>query len=259
MVNQPVPLDAVGKTVLTVPTKNGELDHNIALARIGFLQKGAHVIDFASYSEFMESKHAVPGMLLLSSVSLVRQAVLDILKVDLPSIDYPESIFPYLQRDIKVETVEDVLKYVNQGQPIFAKPVKQKLFRGQVFEDIASLVALAPFADDVPVYTSKPVKFVSEWRTYVVDDEIRRFCFYRGVPHITPDFSDAYAVAQTLQNTGESTRSYSIDLGMDTEGETHLIEINDGFSLGNYGLPTDEYAHLILTRWQKLYEDLKHV
>jgi hypothetical protein len=36
------------------------------------------------------------------------------------------------------------------------------------------------------------------------------------------------------------------------QGDTALIELNDGFSLGSYGLDRSVYADLILARWTEL-------
>ena len=39
---------------------------------------------------------------------------------------------------------------------------------------------------------------------------------------------------------------------MTNEGKTVLIEINDGFSLGNYGMKSYEYARFLEARWDEL-------
>ena len=41
---------------------------------------------------------------------------------------------------------------------------------------------------------------------------------------------------------------YSLDVGVTESGETALVEVNDGFSLGTYGLDPIEYAKLLSAR-----------
>jgi hypothetical protein len=36
------------------------------------------------------------------------------------------------------------------------------------------------------------------------------------------------------------------------DGNTALIEWNDGFALGSYGLEKEIYTELILTRWEEI-------
>ena len=45
---------------------------------------------------------------------------------------------------------------------------------------------------------------------------------------------------------------FCLDFGVTKCGETLLIEMNDGFSLGAYGLHPSLYADLIISRWEEL-------
>ena len=45
---------------------------------------------------------------------------------------------------------------------------------------------------------------------------------------------------------------YAIDFGLTDKGETLLIEVNDGYSLGCYGLVYLDYAKLLSARWAEL-------
>jgi len=46
--------------------------------------------------------------------------------------------------------------------------------------------------------------------------------------------------------------SFGMDWGITSAGPTILVEVNDGFSLGNYGLRGPEYTALIEARWRQL-------
>ena len=43
-----------------------------------------------------------------------------------------------------------------------------------------------------------------------------------------------------------------MDFGVTDRGETRLVEVNDGFSLGCYGLEPILYARLLCARWSEL-------
>ncbi|WP_238996654.1 ATP-grasp domain-containing protein [Paenibacillus pinistramenti] len=45
---------------------------------------------------------------------------------------------------------------------------------------------------------------------------------------------------------------YAVDIGLTDKGETLLIEVNDGYALGQYGLNTLDYAKLLSARWSEL-------
>ena len=44
----------------------------------------------------------------------------------------------------------------------------------------------------------------------------------------------------------------ALDFGVTDDGRTLLIEMNDGYSLGTYGLEATLYARLLTARWAEL-------
>lgn len=49
-------------------------------------------------------------------------------------------------------------------------------------------------------------------------------------------------------------KGYAIDFGLADDGRTLLLEVNDGYSLGSYGLFPLDYAKLLSARWAELTE-----
>lgn len=47
-------------------------------------------------------------------------------------------------------------------------------------------------------------------------------------------------------------RGCALDFGVDDRGRTLLVEANDGFALGAYGLPPLLYARLLSARWSEM-------
>ena len=57
---------------------------------------------------------------------------------------------------------------------------------------------------------------------------------------------------EILERSRNAKAAYGIDFGVLAQGDTALIELNDGFSLGSYGLDQSVYADLIVARWTEL-------
>jgi hypothetical protein len=67
-----------------------------------------------------------------------------------------------------------------------------------------------------------------------------------------------------LRDEGEWTGSsddkwyyYTLDIGIDDKGINYLIEINDGWAIGNYGLNPIDYFSFVKARWLQITGILK--
>ena len=66
-----------------------------------------------------------------------------------------------------------------------------------------------------------------------------------------PDMKVVQQMADDFEN---APKAYCLDVGVLSTGETALIEVNDGFSIGKYDMPKDMYANVLITRWNELKE-----
>jgi hypothetical protein len=48
---------------------------------------------------------------------------------------------------------------------------------------------------------------------------------------------------------------YSLDVGTDSLGRTLIVELNDGYALGNYGLSPLKYTEMTIERWREINKD----
>ncbi len=46
--------------------------------------------------------------------------------------------------------------------------------------------------------------------------------------------------------------AFGMDWGVTEQGDTLLVEVNDGFALGNYGVRRFQYTAMIEARWREL-------
>jgi hypothetical protein len=134
--------------------------------------------------------------------------------------------------------------------PAHVKPRDHhKLFTGKVIATFRDWIALAGVPDDEPVIVQEVVEFVSEWRASILRGEIVHVGHYKGDP---TRFPCAATMKAALSKFTNAPIGYAMDWGVTREGRTLLVEVNDGFALGNYGVPGYLYTALIESRWREL-------
>lgn len=180
-------------------------------------------------------------------ISSVRWALKEL---DIPEpviADYPTELEKYLGRKVYTSTLGEAKKI---NQKIFIKPLAVKLFRGLVCNNtIHTLVETAMHPDDTEIYISEPVEFVSEYRVFVNHDFIVGCKHYAGDFTITPHFN---LISQAIADYRSAPIAYAIDFGITKDGRTLLIEVNDAWALGCYGLDSKTYARVLLNRWMEI-------
>lgn len=190
------------------------------------------------------------GDVVAGSVKFVRAALQSIRKPLPTQNPYPEALRSVLHRN--VWPMASLGRALDQELPVFIRPAKRwKVFTG--------FVADSPHPAEVhgvswrePVWCSQVVRFVSEWRCYVVRREVRfiGFAKYGGDRSAEPD---RVSIASAVEMFDGQPSAYAIDFGVLSTGETALIEVNDGFSVGAYdGVPAEVYWDMVATRWQEL-------
>ena len=74
-------------------------------------------------------------------------------------------------------------------------------------------------------------------------------CHYKGEFRVFPDFSVVDAAVATYL---PSPSAYGIDFGVTQDGRTLLVETNEAYSLGCYGLTPLLYSTFLECRWHEL-------
>ncbi|WP_251178624.1 ATP-grasp domain-containing protein [Adlercreutzia agrestimuris] len=135
------------------------------------------------------------------------------------------------------------------GWPLFVKPLSEKHFDDRVVTCIADLNGCGFNKENLPVFCSEPVNFQAGWRCFVRYGKILDVRPYRGDwrCHYDPRIIESALAAYT-----EAPAGYGADFGVTADGRTLLVEINDGYALGSYGLQQNLYAQLLCTRWSRL-------
>ncbi|MFP2927519.1 ATP-grasp domain-containing protein [Pyxidicoccus sp. 3LG] len=172
-----------------------------------------------------------------------------------PTKDYPPSLAPLLRRRMWTSTVRQLTEDLAAlaSPPVFAKPVgRRKRFTGQVFSTLDDRIYLERASLSTPLICSEVVHWLSEYRVFVVRGAIVGIRHYAGDKALSVDEATVREAVRLLESSGEATAGYGVDFGVLDTGETALVEWNDGFSLGSYGLERGRYTDLTVARWCEL-------
>lgn len=217
--------------------------HNFFVAYEGFKELGAEIHFFY---ELNEVPSPTRNLILVSFVEPTR-VYLHKWGYSLPDIDYPTELSSYLERKIWLSTMDTIRMHPEQW-PVFIKPLEDKVFTGVLVQSMRDLIRCGS-VDDCIIRCSEPVEFITEWRCFV------RYGRILDVRHYKGDWRaclDTDIVEQAVREYSSAPSGYAIDFGLTKDGKTLLVEVNDGYALGEYGLFYLDYAKLLSARWCEL-------
>lgn len=169
--------------------------------------------------------------------------------------DYPLALQPWLHRRVWRETLGAVEAWVSEGAAgsLFVKPAERlKTFTGRVLSHPGDLYFLGGGSRRQSVWCSTPVGWRSEFRAYVIGADVVALDHYAGDPDVRPCERTIAQAVRVYHDSGEAPAGYGIDFGVLDDGNTALVEANDGYALGAYGIAADRYAELLMARWAQL-------
>ena len=102
---------------------------------------------------------------------------------------------------------------------------------------------------DYPIWISEVVEFIAEWRCFILNGSVLDVRFYTGDYHAQ---FDATVIDEAIASWEDSPAAYGLDIGVTRDGRTLIVEVNDGYSLGNYGLSPMKAIKFYKARWQEM-------
>lgn len=177
------------------------------------------------------------------------------LKIPIPEAAYyPQSLAPFLHRNVWRDTLGGIRSRVTDaGARVFVKPASRaKVFTGRVFRDESDFYQVGQTSLREPVWCSDIVAWRSEYRVYVIGEEIVSVDHYEGDASVAIDLGVVRQAVSQFRASGVAPSAYGIDFGVLASGETALVEANDGYALGAYAISSAPYATLLFTRWAEL-------
>lgn len=219
-------------------------NYNFMNAYQGFYEMGFEIVTFYNDERFRESQKED---IIVGYVETVRTRLADF-GIITPEMDYPDELNKYLGRRIWQTKMNEVNNNPEMW-PVFVKPLEDKQFTGVVVRSPKDLIGCGIQGVNQDVYCSEIVNFVAEWRCFV------RYGHILSVRHYKGDWRKHYdyrVIENAVKEFTSAPAGYAIDFGVTDDGRTLLIEVNDGYALGCYGLFYIDYAKLLSARWAEL-------
>ena len=231
-----------------IQKKDGEFENDLTFsAFIGFKSMDFTIKFFENIDEIdYQKRDLVIGNL------FVMKPIMDKLAISRPDFYIPNELKSYAGRKIWPSTVGDVRKSIREDHllKIFIKPQYIKQFPAQVADYLPLTSYPYQVIEDYwNCWASEVIDIMSEYRVFINRGEIVGVKHYLGDWKILPDF-------QIIENAIRDYRSkpigFCLDFGVTNTGKTILIEMNDGYAIGPYGLDPFLYARLLRDRWIEL-------
>lgn len=169
--------------------------------------------------------------------------------------DYPEVFKDYYGRRIRFTNLDSVCSMGTP--PYFVKPASKGRFtpiscfgEKDHTDFIWDTMHLHPMT---PVILQDCVKFVAEWRVFVLNRKIIDVRQYHGDWDCQPDvgFITKLPVGDCPYPT------YCVDVGKISDGTMCVVECNRADAFGSYGLMPTPYAEMYLSWWNNLLPKLE--
>ena len=219
-------------------------NHNFYNAYQGFHEMGIETIFFDKWEELRKS---LQEDIVVGYVNTVRNRLFEF-GIQVPEVNYPEELQKYMGRKTWFSKINTINSHPELW-PVFVKPIQNKRFTGVVVRSPKDLVGCGSYHEDIDVICSEVLTIKAEWRVFIRYDEILDVRPYKGDwrAHYNPNIID-----MAVKEFTNAPAGYAIDFGVTDKGETVLIEVNDGYALGSYGLLDVYYAKLLSARWAEL-------
>lgn len=220
---------------------------NAFVAYEGFKSFGYEIEKFIDADEISDN---IPENIIVGGIGNVRKRLknLNIIRPD-KEIDYPEELKPFLKRRIWESTINQIFE-LKSNWNIFIKPkTETKLFAGKVIQNELDFLGIINSERDIDVLCSELINFKTEWRCFIRYKEILDIRRYKGDWDTKIDLKPVQSAIEAFTS---QPKSYALDFGINEKGEMILVEVNDGHSLGTYGLSSSNYAKFLSARWSEL-------
>lgn len=214
---------------------------DVACAMYGALDNALDY-KFVTFEEVVSGKfdNLIKYNLFVGSVEFMREVFS---RIGLTDVRVPKNS----NRQHRVLKLGEVKKLAKQGHKMFIKPFEIKLFTGFVIDEmIYSSISNIDDNTEVMVYDVFESQIESEWRCYIHMNRIKDVRNYSGDFFKIPN--ESY-IKSIIINNKDFPISYTIDIGVLQNGENVVIEFNDMWAIGNYGMENSDYLSLLKQRY----------
>ena len=181
-------------------------------------------------------------------------------KLLIKPINVPNSLLPFtLNHSVENYKIwndnrEDINNKLDNGNKLYIKSnekIKSDLNGVYLLDEISKLpignYQIGNYKDDI----------LSEYRCFVYQDKLRGLQFYSGDYEIFPNMDIIHNMMSKYKwdwGKGEAPQAYTLDVYVNDNNETGVIECHEFFSCGLYGF--SDYQHLPYM-FERAFNDLK--
>lgn len=159
-------------------------------------------------------------------------------------------------RESQIMTLGEALE-ISKSKEIFIKPYEIKEFPATVLDGCNySYLKKVPRDSLVFVYEPFESEISSEWRIYVDNNQILDSRNYSGDFTIKPDYLYVDRIIKENKKLN-FPKTYTIDIGILENRVNVVIEYNDMWAIGNYGIPNDLYLKALKNRYVQIMQTIK--
>lgn len=231
---------------------NGEwLDDFVYISKYPLSDRGYTIVPFDGddMKNTLLNKHITKDDMCVGSVQATTR-FFSIAGIKTPeSITYPVELEQFLGRSIEKKSLSEIKSI---DLPLFIKPADEiKKFTGDVFSKESHLENLRIFDkcdNDTQVWTSEVLEFETEYRVFVSNGVIYGMKHYKGDFALMINMEKVKEMVLAYKNCPSA---YTLDVGL-VNGETVLVEVNDMWAIGSYGLEGRDYALLCARRMKEI-------
>jgi hypothetical protein len=230
------------------------LDDFVYISRYPLEERGYKVIPFDEddMENTLYNKDITKDDICIASVEATTK-FFELAGVDTPlHIGYPEQLKSYLGRNIELTTFGEL----DNKFPYFVKPSEQvKLFTGDIVSTPNHLEYLVQFDNckpDTKIYKSEIVEFLTEYRVFVSNGKVYGMKHYKGD---FMKFIDDSIIDEMIKDFTDCPSAFTLDIGLTNDGRTLLVEVNDMWAIGSYGLDGRDYALLCARRMKEIMKN----
>jgi len=269
------------KVYIYKPDKSGFQDDWLFAADMGFKQLGAKII----YFDNIQSVPYAPDNVVVAYIEDT-QYYIDknigyiLMPMNIPSpLSRPSFTGRKIRDSIELRHVKDTVSVFNL-EKIFIKPAEvTKQFPSGVIKisnlDIliprssgiggaAEILGLRPITDYTRVFISEPVEIFSEWRCFVHNNKLVGLQWYSGDFTEFPSNDKIINFIDRMRTWEHCPIAYTLDVAIirsnkfenndspESNSRTVIMECNDAWSIGNYGLDPLIYVKMLRDRWFEL-------
>lgn len=277
------------KVYIYKPDKSGFQDDWLFAADMGFKQLGAKVLYFEDINSIPYAPdNIVVGYVEDTQYYLEKNRGYVDKPMNIPDcLSKPSFTGRRLERFISLEDVE-TFTGTQRWDKVFIKPAEYtKHFSSGVIKPsniktmipisttaggAAEIIGIRPIKGTTKVFLSETVDIFSEYRCFVHNKKLVGLQWYSGDFTEFPSIDKILSFINKMNKWEHSPIAYTLDVGIiksknfenndspESDSRTVVIECNDAWSIGNYGLDPLIYAKMLRDRWFELtgYRKFQH-